>query len=174
MKKGIIVVACLLFTLACTLVEADENMKIGFIRTQRVILETQVGREGYENLQRLVEQHRQKIQQKENEIRAMEEELVKQGQMLTDEARLEKREQLQRAIVNLNRMNEDAQNEIGGREKLLLDRIIDQLAKVIEKIGQEHGYTMILDSDGPSVLYSDRTKDISAKIIEEFDKMQQN
>jgi outer membrane protein len=174
MKKGMIFTVCLMLLLMCSVVAADEGIKIGFIRTQRVILETQAGKEGYANLQSLVDQHRQRIQQKESEIRAMEQELADQGQMLTEQARLEKREDLQRAIVSLNRMNEDAQNEIGNREKILLDRIIEQLAKVIEKIGQDEGYTIILDADGPSVLFSDQAKDISTKVIEEFNKISQN
>lgn len=170
MKKCVCLITCLLLFGICSPLQAEDIVKIGFIRTQRVILETKAGKEGYATLQNLVDQHRQKMTEKENEIKKMEDELAKQSQMLTDQARLEQRERLQRAVLDLNRMKEDAQTEIGNREKLLLDRIIDQLAGVIEKIGQEQGFTVILDADGPSVLYSDKAFDISSQVIAEFDK----
>jgi outer membrane protein len=170
MKKSVYLITFLLVAGICNPIHAEDTVKIGFIRTQRVILETQAGKEGYATLQSLVDQHRQKMTEKENEIKKMEDELAKQSQMLTDEARLEHRERLQRAVLDLNRMKEDAQTEIGNREKLLLDRIIDQLADIIEKIGKEQGFTIILDADGPSVLYTDTALDISNLVIAEFDK----
>ncbi|MBN1295327.1 OmpH family outer membrane protein, partial [bacterium] len=60
-----------------------------------------------------------------------------------------------------------------NREKALLDKIIDQLAEVIRRVGKDQGYTIILDSEGPSVLFSDDTKDISSLIVQEFDKIAQ-
>ncbi len=150
-----------------------QDLKIGFIRTQKVILETKAGKEGYASLEGLVEQHRVTMQTKEDEIKKMEEELSTQGKMLSEQARLEKRELLQKAYKDYSRMKEDAKTEIGAREKALLDKIIDQLAKVIEKIGKEQGYTIILDAEGPSVLYSTEALDISTLIVTEFDKVYQ-
>ncbi len=170
MKKIVYLVVILALLVMNSPLRADTSAKIGFIQTQRVILETKAGKEGYTTLQNLVDQRRQEMTAKENEIKKMEDDLAKQSQMLTDEARLEQRERLQRAVLDFQRMKEDAQTEIGNREKLLLDRIIDQLAEVIEKIGKEQGFTIILDADGPSVLYSDRALDISNLVIAEFDK----
>lgn len=170
MKKNICLIVVLALLMLGSPIRAENSTKIGFIRTQRVILETKAGKEGYTALQNLVDQRRQEMTEKENEIKKMEDDLSKQSQMLTDEARLEQRERLQRAVLDLNRMKEDAQTEIGNREKLLLDRIIDQLAEVIEKIGKEQGFTIILDADGPSVLYSNQALDISSQVIAEFDK----
>ncbi|MBN1880173.1 OmpH family outer membrane protein [bacterium] len=150
-----------------------QDIKIGFIRTQKVILDTKAGKDGYSTLEKLVEQHRISMQQKEDEIKKMEEELSNQGKMLSEDARLEKRESLQKAYKDFSRMKEDAKAEVNAREKALLDKIIDQLAKVIEKIGKDQGYTLILDAEGPSVLYSTDTLDISSLVVTEFDKVYQ-
>ncbi|MBN1295201.1 OmpH family outer membrane protein, partial [bacterium] len=85
-----------------------QEMKIGFIHTQKVILETKAGKDGYAKLEQLVEEYKRQIQQKEAEIKAMEDELAKQGKMLSEEARLEKREELQKVYKDYTRLKEDA------------------------------------------------------------------
>jgi len=149
---------------------AEESPKIGFIQTQKVILQTKAGKEGYATLEKLVEEKKQQMQSQESLIKGLEEELSKQGKMLSDSSRLEKREELQKQYKEFSRMKEDAKLEIGNREKALLDKIIEQLASVIETVGKREGYTLILDAEGPSVLFADSAKDISPLIIEEFDK----
>lgn len=153
--------------------QAEGNTKIAFIHTQKVILETKAGKDGYAELEQLVELHKQKMQAKEAEIKAAEEELAKQGKMLSESARTEKRENLQKLYKSYSRLKEDAKAEVSAREKALLDKIIDQLAKVIEKVGKDNGYTMILDAEGPSVLFSDTAFNISELVVKEFDKSYQ-
>lgn len=173
MKKIVCLALLAVFMIGLTESVQGQDLKIGFIRTQKVILGTKAGKEGYATLEKLVEQHQTLMKQKEDEIKVMEEELSTQGKMLSEEARLAKRENLQKAYKDYSRMKEDAKTEIGAKEKALLDKIIDQLAKVIEKIGKDQGFTMILDAEGPSVLYATDALDISQTVITEFDKVYQ-
>ncbi|MCD4655366.1 OmpH family outer membrane protein [bacterium] len=171
-KLSLVLIISVIITLTFS-AHATEGQKIGFIQTQKVILETKAGKEGYVTLEKLVEELKQRMQSKESSIKAMEEELAKQGKMLSDDARLEKREELQKAYKDYSRMKEDAKVEIGNREKALLDKIIEQLAAVIEQVGKNEGYTLILDAEGPSVLFADSAQDISPLIVKEFDKASQ-
>ncbi|HPQ40446.1 MAG TPA: OmpH family outer membrane protein [bacterium] len=173
MKKMMLILAVAVLTAALGSTVSAQELKIAFIHTQKVILETKAGKEGYSKLEQIVEEYRQQMQAQEDTIKALEEELAKQGKMLSDEARLEKREELQRAYKEYSRLKEDAKAEVANREKALLDKIIDQLADVINRVAKEQGYTMILDAEGPSVLYADDSKDISSLIVQEFDKVAQ-
>lgn len=173
MKKIMIIIAVAILATALGSTASAEEMKLAFIHTQKVILETKAGKDGYAKLEQIVEDYRQQMQAQEDLIKSMEEELAKQGKMLSDDARLEKREELQKAYKEYSRLKEDAKAEVANREKALLDKIIDQLADVINQVARDKGYTMILDAEGPSVLYADESKDISDLIVKEFDKVSQ-
>jgi len=67
-------------------------------------------------------------------------------------------------------MVEDANREMAQKEQELAAKLLPELAKVIESVGEKEGYTAIFSIDNPVVIYRSKAVDITKKVIEEFNK----
>ncbi len=98
----------------------------------------------------------------------MKESLEKQAPMLTPEARASKEKEFQAKLRDSQRWAEDSQNEI-KQKGMEMDRNITQgMMKVVQKIGAEDGYNLIVANENV-VLYTSKSIDITDRIIKAFD-----
>ncbi len=99
----------------------------------------------------------------------MKEAFEKQAPMLNPDARTAKEKEYQSKLRDLQRWAEDSQNEI-NQKRMELERTISAgLQKVIQRVGAEDGYTLVLEKNETIVLYASKTIDLTEKIIKLFD-----
>jgi outer membrane protein len=89
--------------------------------------------------------------------------------MLTQEARVAKEKELQAKMKEFQRWGEDSQNEINQKRLELERNIAAGLFKVIQKIGADEGFTLILEKNEQVVLYVAKTQDITERVIKAYD-----
>jgi Skp family chaperone for outer membrane proteins len=53
---------------------------------------------------------------------------------------------------------------------MLLQRVLQELSGVIERVGKEKGYYMIVEKRGASVLYASADADLTDEIIRAYDQ----
>jgi len=172
MKKIMIVTTlclCISF-LALGTVRAADEIKLGYVNAQRIIEESKAGKEAYGKLKELQEEHKTRVEGKKAEIDAEEAAFQKQYMTLSDDAKTEKEAELRRAKKDFKRMLEDADADIGSREKTYLEKIDSEVMEIIDRVGKEKGYTLILGQIGSSILYANPTIDLTEVIISEYDK----
>ena len=98
----------------------------------------------------------------------MKESLEKQAPMLTPEARASKEKEFQSKLRESQRWAEDSQNEI-KQKGIEMDRNITQgLLRVIQRIGGEEGYNLIVANESV-VLYTSKSIDITERVIKVYD-----
>jgi outer membrane protein len=89
--------------------------------------------------------------------------------MLTPDARANKEKEYQTKLREFQRWGEDTQNEL-NQKRMQMERAISVgLVKVIQKIGADEGYTLILDKNENIVLFASKTIDITDRTIKAFD-----
>jgi outer membrane protein len=166
----VLCLAAVALTLGPAKMLAGDEMKIGFVNAQRIIDESQAGKEAYQKLKDLQEQHRQAVEAKKAEIDKAEEELKKQYLTLSESARAEKEEALRKAKKEFKRMLEDADADMSAKEKQYLEKIDKEVMAIIHKIGKEEGFSLILGNAGPSILYANPALDLTDRIIKLYDQ----
>ena len=62
------------------------------------------------------------------------------------------------------------QKELEKKEQMLLQRVLQELSGVIERVGKEKGYYMIVEKRGASVLYASADADLTDEIIRAYDQ----
>ena len=65
----------------------------------------------------------------------------------------------------------DSNEEMRRVQEKEKKRILKELGKVIEKIGSEGNYIVILEKTVGGVLYWDKTYDVTDEVIKAYDKM---
>ena len=89
---------------------------------------------------------------------------------LNTQTREKKNMQLQDKRTDLKRFIEDAQREMQQKSQTELSNLRQDIMPVIEKIGKEKGFTIILDLTTSGIAYFDSAIDITADVIAEYDK----
>jgi outer membrane protein len=89
--------------------------------------------------------------------------------MLTPDARATKEREFQNKSREFQRWGEDTQNELNQKRQEMERNISTALIKVIQKIGADEGYTLILEKNENIVLFASKTIDITDRAIKAFD-----
>jgi outer membrane protein len=145
------------------------ELKIGCVDIQRAVNECNAGKEAKKGLAKEYEKFQRLIEEKKKELQAMKESLDKQVQMLKPEARAAKEKELQAKLRDFQRWGEDNQNELNQKQKEMERNIAAGIQKVVQKIGAEEGYALILDKNEPMVLFASKPLDLTDQVIKILD-----
>ncbi len=145
------------------------DLKIAYIDIQRAINECNAGKDAKKALTKEGEKFQRLIADKQKELQTIKDSLEKQALMLTPDARTNKEKEYQNKLREFQRWGEDTQNEMNQKRVEMERRISSDLVKVIQKLGTDEGYTLILEKNENIVLFGSKTIDITDRAIKAFD-----
>ena len=145
------------------------NIKIGSVDIQKAVNECNAGKDAKQALTKEVEKFQRLVAEKQQELQGMKESLEKQGLMLTPEARTSREKELQTRLRDFQRWGEDVHNELNQRRAEMERNIFIGLQKVIQKLGADGGYTLILEKNETIVLFTSKPIDVTDLVIKAFD-----
>lgn len=172
MKKAGLASLCLIIILMILLTgpRLASAEKFGFVNLKEALLDSEPGDNMENDIKKAFEKKKVQLQQKEAEMKRLKDDLEKQRSVLKADAFREKENSYQNKLREYQRMVEDANREMAVKEQELASKLIPELAKVIESMGEKEGYTAIFSIDNPVVVYRNKGMDITKKVIEEFNK----
>lgn len=150
---------------------SSEKIRIAVVDLNKCIRESLKGKRLYRRLEDKRDILQKKVNQKEAELKKLQDELKKQAMMLSPEALRKKRRLFRRKQQEYRYFLEDAQDELKAEEARGIKKIIVGLKKVIAKIAKKKGYTFVLEKSKGGVLYNKPATDITAEVIREFDNI---
>ncbi len=77
--------------------------------------------------------------------------------------------QVEDKSLQLQRLNEDVQNELGARQAALTEGITRKIAAIIDTMGAERGFTLIFNNVQSGLAFWDPAVDITDEIIARLD-----
>jgi outer membrane protein len=143
--------------------------RISFIDVQRVLARSAAGVAAREQLEREKATMQKEMDTRKLELDKLREEMEKKGALLTPDARREKQEQFERKRRDAARLMDDFQKELEKKEATLLQKVLQDVSGVIERIGKDKGCYMIVEKRGAGVIYGDPQADLTDEIIRAFD-----
>ena len=90
--------------------------------------------------------------------------------MLSPDARKSKEEELERMIREYQRLVSDSQAEVKKKEGELTGDILKDIRAIIQKIGQDEAYTLILENAEGQILYSKKEIDLTDTVIKKHNE----
>ena len=166
-KKLVIVAGVILLGWFGSVWAAD--LKVAYVDIQRAINECNAGKDAKKAITKDVEKLQHLGVEKQKELQTMKESFEKQALMLTPEARASKEKEYQSKARDFQRWMDDTQNEMNQKRMEMERTISTGLIKVIQKVGADEGYTLILEKNESIVLYVSKTLDITDRVIKAFD-----
>ena len=120
----------------------------------------------------LATKYKNELLSKEEELKALRAELEKQGMLLSDSAKAEKEREFQQGVKDLQRAQKDYNDELQQRRSEATQNLLAQMRPVIQKLGKDGGYQMIVEKNQGAVIFSDETADLTEELVKAFDAVQ--
>lgn len=168
MKRLFLLFVCCGLLLSSPLAYAAET-KMAYINLKRVFNESKRGMKQKEAFTAKINELKKEVDKKKEEFQAYKAELEKKAPLLSDQARREKEKEYQQKARELEWLIKDSNEELRKLEQQMLDGLMKSLQKVVEKIGAQENYTLILEETASSILYAPKEMDITDQVIKAFD-----
>jgi outer membrane protein len=145
-------------------------LKIGYIDVQRVLARSAAGVAAREQLEKERAGIQKEMDGRRQELEKLREEIEKKGPLMTADARRDKQEQFDRKRRDAARAADDFQKELEKREATLLQKVLQEMGGIIERVGKEKNYFMIVEKRNAGVLYATTDADLTDEIIRAYDR----
>ncbi len=166
----ILVVAAAIALIGWGLGATDDRITIGVVDLDQAITSTNEGRAAREEFDRKKRQAEQRIIPLMEQYREELQELEAKKFVLSDDARFQK----QLDLAELQNRIENHRKEMEGQLQVDRERLIGplrtKLVKIVEEVGREEGFSLILHRNSPGIMYSKEALDVTDLIIAKFNK----
>jgi outer membrane protein len=146
-----------------------EGAKIAFVVLQRVVTESNDGKQASAKVQALQQKKVAELNEKQKALQGLQEKLEKSGAVMSEAARGELQKQVERAQVDLQRATQDAQAEVQELQQQLQEDFQRRIAPIIEAVGKEKGLHYIFNGPDSGLVWADASLDITAEVVKKFD-----
>lgn len=148
-----------------------ENIKIGSVDLIKALNESDAGKKAKTDLEFMIKSKQTSLDEKGKNIEKLKNEIDKQSSVLSADARKSKEDELEKMIRDYQRMVSDSQNEVKKKEGELTGDIIKELREIIEKIGSEEGYTVILEGSEGQILFAKKDIDLTDVVLKKHNEL---
>jgi outer membrane protein len=167
MKKTVFVVAVMI-ALFLPLAAMSQTLNIVYVDLQRVMLESDKGKEAKKTLTDEAERLKKNLDAKQDELQKLKDAMEKQGAMITQEARAEKDKQYQAKLKDYQRLGNDYQAELQQKDMEFTQKILKDIEEVVRGLGEKEKYSLILEKSQAGILFGANSLDITTKVITLF------
>src|SRR5262245_14511642 len=144
--------------------------RLAFMDVQRVLARSADGVAAREQLEREKAGMQKEMDGKRVELEKLRDEMEKKGALLTADARREKQELFERKRRDAARLADDYQKELEKKESGLLQKVLQDVSGVIERVAKEKNYYLVVEKRGAGVLYGATDADLTEEIIRQYDR----
>jgi outer membrane protein len=151
---------------------AAAQMNVAVIDVQRVVTESDPGKEALQKLKELQEGKIDEGRGLQQELTTMQEQMSKQRFTLSEERLAELTKQIEDKQIALQRFQDDAERELEEARRRELGGLEGRIIPVINEIGAERGLTLIFNKFQSGLVYADDAIDITDDVILRFNTTQ--
>ena len=157
-----LVVLITIFCAGASALAAD--MKIGFVDLQQVIDASDEGKQAQIDIKKRADELGVEATQMQKDLQAMKSDLEKQFDVLTLEARSQKRDELTKMERDYSRFINDSQTELRQIEQRALKQLLETVGKLVVEYGEQENFTLILEAG--NILYGADQIEVTQEVIE--------
>ena len=144
--------------------------KVAYVDVQRVLARSAAGVAAREQLEREKATMQKEMDGRRQDLEKLREEIEKKGPLMTADTRRDKQDQFERKRRDAARMADDFQKELEKKEQGLLQKVLQDVSGVVERVGKQRGYHLVVERRGATVLYAAPEADLTDEIIRVYDQ----
>jgi outer membrane protein len=151
---------------------AAAQTKVAVIDVQRVVTESDPGKEVMQKLRQLSDAKAQEGQSLQQELATLQDQFNKQRFTVSEARQAEMSKEIEDKQIAIRRFQDDAQRELQEAQRRELGSLEELILPIINQVGQEQGLTLIFNKFQSGLVYADQTVDITDSVIQRFNTTQ--
>ena len=144
---------------------AAADRPLGVVDSQRIAEEYEAARDAQEQYQKYLRELELEVTDKEKELTALAEEIESQKMLLGQDALATKVQQFEKNRAEYFQFREGIDKRAEQEYTARITPILDQVRTIVERIGKEKGYGLIVDSAALAVLFIDPDYDLTNDVL---------
>ena len=156
-------VAALALCLPAAAVAADRPL--GVIDSQRIADEYDAARDAQEQYQKFLRELELEVTDREKELTGMAEEIESQRMLLGEDALATKVQAFEKKRAEYFQFREGIDQRAEQEYNAKMKPILDQVKTIVERLGKEQGYGLIVDAAALGVVYIDPDFDLTDQVL---------
>ncbi len=164
MKSALLFIAMISFSAFA----ADGQLRVAYVDLQKALQSVEAGKTAKSQLEKDVASKRAELEKAQATLQQEAEQFEKKSAILNDSAKAAKQQELQKKFMEFQKNASESQADLQKRERELTKPLIDELRAIIEGIGKEKGFQLIVEKNEGAVLYAEAGSDLTDQVIEKF------
>jgi outer membrane protein len=148
----------------------DEPLKIGIVDIDLAINSTAEGKAAREELARKQREAEAALHPMIERMKEMQEDFQTKRFVISDEARFQRQLDLAEVQNEIESKAAELKGQLQVDEQRLKGPLLAKLGGIIEALGKENGFTMILRRGAPGLLYAREALDVTDLVIEKYNQ----
>lgn len=153
-------------------VPAAAQANIAVIDVQRVVSESDPGKEVISKLKTIQDAKIQEGQMLQQELANIQEQFNKQRFTVSEQKLAEMNKEMEDKTIAIRRFEDDAKRELDEARRRELGGLEGRILPIINEIGKERGITLIFNKFQSGLVYADDAVDITDDVILRFNTAQ--
>lgn len=162
-------IICLMLMGLVMISSAHAADKVGYINLQRLVNESNIGKESRQNLQKMRQEKEAALKKKSDEYNVLKDYINNNATTMGEEEKKQKIEELRIAYKEYERLLADAKEDIVREDKELVTIILQKADNVLKNVAKKNKYSIIL-KDPNAIGYIDPSADITDLVLKELNK----
>lgn len=169
MKKGCITLAILAFvTLAANVSSAADVAKIGVINFERVIKQSSAGKVMQSELKARWTELKEKLDSEKKRVDEKALEFERESLLLSPEKKRDREREIRDLYGHLKKTSADYTEDMRLMETKRVNKIQQDVFKLVNEMGKKEGYLMILERKIGGVIYIPDQVDVTDAVIKAY------
>jgi outer membrane protein len=147
-----------------------QEIKIGIVDVEQALVATDEGKAAREEISRKQREARAQLEPMMEQRNALAEELKGKKYVLSDDALFQKQVQLAELENKIKSKIEELDGQLKIEQGKVIAPLETKLRSIIEAIGKEQGFSLILQRNNPYLMYSREALDITDMVVARFNK----
>jgi outer membrane protein len=145
--------------------------KVAVVDFQKAVTENSEGKKAQEKFMGELNKRQQDFETKQKAMTDAQTKLQTGDKALSDTAKADLAKQVDKLNTELQRMNDDAQKELGDLQQQLFRPIAEKTQEVLKAYSTENGFAVVFDTSNQanSIIYAQPVADITTEIIRRVD-----
>ncbi len=142
-----------------------ETAKIGYVDFHLCLTSVPAGKKAKEQLEKDITAKNTSLQKEQEAWRKEAQEFEKKAGLMNETARAARSQELQKKLLEIQQKMQSSQADLQKRERELTEPILTRLRSIVEALGKEKKFDLILEKNEGAVLYAQAGADLTQEVI---------
>ncbi len=142
--------------------------KIATVDMQKALQTVEAGKKAKSQLEKEFNSKKKMLDDEQTAIKKLTEEFKKQTLIMNDETKGKKQQEIQERMMKFQDQMMRSQTEIQQKEGELTAPIVKSLKAMVKEIAAKKGYSMVLDKNEQTVIFSQEKDDLTEELVKSF------